>query len=140
MAWGLALAAGARLVDAKEGSFWHAATGGTNYYGHGDGYGVSCDDACKIAAAGECDAKGFVELDSLENFNLAKPDAMICSESSSRSLHLLSSQVPSPNPVLHLLLLLLLLLHLVTLMSPPCSCTLPAQQAPSCPSGFLESV
>ena len=45
----------------------------------GDGYGVSCTDACATAAAGECDADAFDEIDNEENFNLAKPDTMICS-------------------------------------------------------------
>ena len=53
------------------------ATGGTTQNGE-EGYGVSCDQACATAAAGECDADAFDELDSEENFNLAKPDAMSC--------------------------------------------------------------
>ena len=74
VAWGLALAAGTRLVDAKAGSFWHAATGGSNV----DGFGVSCTDACATAAVGECDADGFDEIDSEEKFKQAKPDTMSC--------------------------------------------------------------
>ena len=83
VAWSLALAAGARIIDAKKGSFWHLATGGTSSYG--DGYGLSCDDACATPATGGCDASGMGELATKADFNLAKPDAMSCSGYSSQS-------------------------------------------------------
>ena len=78
VAWGLALAAGSRLIDAQVGDFWKAATGGENLQGHGDGFGVSCTDACATPATGGCDESGLSEGLSEANFNLAKPDAMIC--------------------------------------------------------------
>ena len=79
VAWGLALAAGSRLIDAKVGNFWKKPTGGTppadNCYGATPctGYGVSCTDACATPATGGCDASGLSEADSEEDFNLAKP-------------------------------------------------------------------
>ena len=75
VAWGLALAAGSRLIDAQVGDFWKAATGGENLR---DGFGVSCTDACATPATGGCDESGLSEGLSEANFNLAKPDAMSC--------------------------------------------------------------
>ena len=58
VALGLALAAGSRIVDGKIRSFWASATGdggsrwtagasaGKGGSDNGDGYGVSCTDAC----------------------------------------------------------------------------------------------
>jgi len=84
VAWGLALAAGSRLIDAKVGNFWKKPTGGTppadNCYGATPctGYGVSCTDACATPATGGCDESGLSEADSEASFKLAKPDAMTC--------------------------------------------------------------
>ena len=83
VAWGLALAAGSRLIDAKIGSFWHLATGGKTSKGEDggvaqDGYDVSCTDACATPATGGCDESGMSEAGTEADLILAKPDAMIC--------------------------------------------------------------
>ena len=78
---GVAVTIVTTVVDANEGSFWHAATGGTSI--KGDGFDVTCTEACATAAAGECDADAFwKDLDNMAGteagFKEAKPDAMIC--------------------------------------------------------------
>ena len=77
VAWGLALAAGSRLIDAKVGNFWKKPTGGTIKNGL-DGYGVSCTVACATPATGGCDASGLSEIVTEAGFKLAKPEAMSC--------------------------------------------------------------
>jgi hypothetical protein len=92
VAWGLALAAGVRLVDAKIGSFWIKPTGGANVSGE-EGYGLSCTDACATPATGGCDASGLSEVGNIKEFNLAKPEAMSCSGYSSNPWNVLPAKV-----------------------------------------------
>jgi hypothetical protein len=67
MAWGLALAAAAQLIDGKIGSLWE---GGVT--------GDSCTTVCANAATGGCDADGLSEVGNEANFKEAKPEAMSC--------------------------------------------------------------